>query len=128
MTRGHARSGLLAVALATVALATVALLLLVGAADGSAASARGTGRAAYAENPDNPLAGGTWGVYTGSADGVYPAYQRSTGAKRSLLAKIALRPRVRWFGGWMTAADASAKLRDYIRTTQAGDPDVLVQL
>ncbi|MGY2873784.1 endoglucanase [Marmoricola sp. URHA0025 HA25] len=122
MTRGHARSGLLVAALATVA------LLLVGAADGSAAGGRDTGRATYAENPDNPLAGGTWGVYTGSADGVYPAYQRSTGTQRSLLAKIALRPRVRWFGGWMTAADASAKLRDYIRTTQAGDPDVLVQL
>jgi endoglucanase len=81
-----------------------------------------------ATNSGNPLAGGTWGVYTGSADGVYPAYQQTSGADQALLAKVALRPRVRWFGTWMSTGDAADKLRDYIATTQAGDPDVLVQL
>jgi hypothetical protein len=88
----------------------------------------GVARSASPVSPVNPLAGGTWGVYTGSADGVYPAYQRATGTKKALLGKIALRPRVRWFGGWMSPSDAAAKLRDYIAKTQAGDPDVLVQL
>jgi hypothetical protein len=74
------------------------------------------------------LAGGTWGVYRGSADGVYPAYRRATGTRKALLAKVALRPRVRWFGSWMSAAQAAAKIRDYITTTQAGDANVLVQL
>jgi hypothetical protein len=85
-------------------------------------------RSAYAANPDNPLAGGTWGVYRGSADGVYPAYRRATGTNKALLAKVALRPRVRWFGSWMSVKQVSAKIRDYITTTQAGDPEVLVQL
>jgi hypothetical protein len=87
-----------------------------------------TALSAYAANPANPLAGGTWGVYRGSADGVYPAYQRATGTRKALLAKVALRPRVRWFGTWMSPAQAYAKIRDYIVTTQAGDPNVLVQL
>jgi len=110
-----------------ITMALVALLLLLAPGDGIAAGARAA-TTAYPENAGNPLAGGTWGVYTGSADGVFPAYQRATGTDKALLAKIALRPRVRWFGGWMTADTAAAKLRDYIRTTQAGDPDVLVQL
>lgn len=124
MTREHARPRL-ALVLTT---ALVALLLLFVPADGIAAGRHVAARSTYPENAGNPLAGGTWGVYTGSADGVYPAYQRATGADKALLAKIALRPRVRWFGGWMSADVAAAKLRDYVRTTQAGDPDVLVQL
>jgi len=92
-----------------------------------AAPARAS-RAAYAANPDNPLAGGTWGVYTGSADGIYPAYRAATGTRKDLLAKVALRPRARWFGTWMSASTAATKLREYIRTTQAGDPEALVQL
>lgn len=82
----------------------------------------------YAANPTNPLAGGSWGVYTGPADGVYPAYERATGTNKALLAKVALRSRVRWFGSWMSAAEAGAKLRDYIATTQRGDREVLVPL
>ena len=126
--RGPRRARLVVLA-ALVALSAAAL---AAPADGTVAGApsavRQVGRTAYEQNPGNPLAGGTWGVYTGSADGVYPAYQRASGSEKVLLAKIALRPRVRWFGSWMTASDAAAKLRDYIRVTQAGDPDVLVQL
>jgi endoglucanase len=105
--------------------------VLAALALGPFAGAQPTGpsaRSAYPANAGNPLAGGTWGVYTGSADGVYPAYESAVGTDKDLLAKVALRPRVRWFGGWMSASDAAAKLRDYIATTQAGDPNVLVQL
>ena len=104
---------------------------LTAAAFGPIAGAQPSGpaaRSAYPANPGNPLVGGTWGVYTGSADGVYPAYESAVSPDKELLAKVALRPRVRWFGTWMSTTDAAAKLRDYIATTQAGDPNVLVQL
>ncbi|RNM16375.1 glycoside hydrolase family 6 protein [Nocardioides pocheonensis] len=125
MTRHHTTRRACVVLLA--GLAAVLAALACGSVAG--ASVGGTSRvAAYPQNPGNPLAGGTWGVYRGSADGVYPAYQRATGTRKALLAKVALRPRVRWFGTWMSAAQANAKIRDYITTTQAGDPSVLVQL
>jgi len=107
------------------ALATV-VGLLACLPGGSPAIARST--AGYPANPSNPLAGGTWGVYTGTADGIYPAYQQATGRAKALLGKIALRPRVRWFGGWMSPTTAASNLRSYIQNTQAGDPDALVQL
>ena len=79
---------------------------------------------------DNPLAAGPWGVYTGGADGLYPAWQAATGHRKALLAKEALQPRVRWFGSWIPARDIADKLGDYIATTQreAGTKDVLIQL
>lgn len=83
---------------------------------------------AHTAHRDNPLAGGTWGVYTGPADGVYPAYQRATGHDRKLLARVALRPRVRWFGSWIPTREIQAKIGSYVTATQAGDPKVLVQL
>ncbi len=85
---------------------------------------------AAVKRTSNPLAGGPWGVYTGGADGVYPAWQAASGDRKDLLAKVALRPRVRWFGSWIPARDIGSKLGDYISTTQreAGTEDVLVQL
>lgn len=114
----------------TLVVTAVAAALLAGLSSPvpTAAAATAGSLGGYAANPTNPLVGGTWGVYTGSADGVYPAYEKSTGTERALLAKVALRPRVRWFGGWMSPADASDKLREYISTMQDGDPNVLVQL
>jgi hypothetical protein len=48
----------------------------------------------------DPLAGLTWGNYSGSLDEVFPAYRRAQGDVRRLLGEIALQPRVRWFGSW----------------------------
>jgi hypothetical protein len=78
----------------------------------------------------NPLADRPWGVYTGGADGVYPAWQAASGDRKRLLAKVALRPRVRWMGSWIPARDIASKVNDYIDTTQkeAGTDDVLVQM
>ncbi|MGZ4437500.1 MAG: glycoside hydrolase family 6 protein [Nocardioidaceae bacterium] len=102
---------------------TLALLatLLTCLGAGSTATAAGT-------TATSPLAGGRWGVYTGGADGIYPAYEQATGTDKDLLAKIALRPRVRWFGSWIPDDQIAAKVRDYIETTQNGDPTVLVQM
>jgi len=78
-------------------------------------------------NPSNPLVGGPWGVYTGSSDGVWPAYARAHGADKALLAKVALQPRVRWLHSGIGVGELGAKIRSEIAQEQAGDPDTLVQ-
>lgn len=77
---------------------------------------------------DDPLIGGPWGIYTGGADGVYPAYAAARGSRRTLLAKVALRPRVRWFTSHIAPTAITGKVRSYIAQEQAGDPRTLVQL
>jgi endoglucanase len=62
----------------------------------------------------NPLAGRPWGVYKGLTDSSWLPYANSTGTNRTLLAKIALRPKATWFGAWMPNADIAAIVRDYI--------------
>ena len=104
---------------ATRLLATAALALATTAGMSATPAAAAT---------TNPLAGHKWGVYTGTADGIYPAYQQATGATKKLLAKIALRPRVRWFGSWIATADISKSISGYIASEQAGNPSVLAQL
>lgn len=113
----------------TASAATIALALLLGALTISpgAATARTGG---YAANPTNPLAGVQWGVYKGGQDGVYPAYDAATGTERALLAKVALQPRARWYGSWMSAADARAKVHADIAAERqdTGNPNVLVPM
>lgn len=107
------------------ALVPLLLSALVGAILGLPAT---TTVASADAGGDNPLAGGTWGVYKGGADGVWPAFQAASGVDRGLIAKSALRPRVRWFGQWIADGDIQAKVRDYVVQTQAGDPDVLIHM
>lgn len=76
----------------------------------------------------NPLVGHRWGVYKGAADQAWPPYARSTGTNRALLAKIALRPKAKWFGRWISNGDITAKVRAYIANSTGGDPDVLTQM
>jgi hypothetical protein len=73
----------------------------------------------------NPLAG-SWGVHTGRWDRTYPAYAHSSGRKKRLYAKVALRPHA----AWMTQGDPGTMaktLTAYIRDTQHGNPNALVQ-
>ena len=76
----------------------------------------------------NPLAGMTWGHYTGTADGVYPAYQSAHGANKALMAKIALRPAAYWFGSWFSDSSARAVAAQYVAQDTDGNPDELAQL
>src|SRR4051794_1873757 len=69
--------------------------------------ARAAVQPATSDNPDNPLAGRAWGVYKGRADQAWQPYADSTGTTRTLLGKIALRPRATWFGAWTADADIS---------------------
>lgn len=75
----------------------------------------------------NPLVG-TWGVYAGSQDGARPAWETAAGPRRELLAKVALRPRARWYGAWIPTDRVADIVRDDIRQQQGGDPDVLVPM
>lgn len=78
---------------------------------------------------DNPLAGHRMGVYKGSAEQSWEPYVRATGKRKQLLAKIALRPKAKWFGAWSGGpAEIGRKVRDYVRVSTGGDDDVLVQM
>lgn len=84
---------------------------------------------AHAENPDNPLAGRTWGVYTGDREHTWTAYEAASGETRSLLGRIALRPKALWLGDWSGSPESiGGVVDDYIADASGGDPDVLVQM
>lgn len=104
-------------------LAAAALTVTMPAAPSSASPAPAARAAAI-----NPLAAGPWGVTSDGADGVYPAWQAATGPNKGLLAKIALRPRVRWFGAWIPTDKVSSSISGYIAGEQHGYANVLVQL
>lgn len=76
----------------------------------------------------NPLAGRPWGVYLGNGDQVSAPYLSSHGARRAELAKIALQPRAKWFGGWIGDGEIESSVRDYVAESQHGNPDTLVQM
>ena len=112
-------------------LLTALLVVLVGVAltPSYAATATGTttGTTTAVTSP-NPLAGGPWGVYSVKTDDVYGPYLKASGTTKALLGKIALRPRVRWFGEWIPTSQVGAKVRHYIQVSQHGNPNTLVQL
>ncbi|HEY2298097.1 MAG TPA: glycoside hydrolase family 6 protein [Jatrophihabitans sp.] len=111
--------------LAMRAVLAVLALLVVAAATSvpSGATTTHTGPASA-----NPLAAAPWGVNTGRSEGIYPAWQEATGTTKQLLARIALRPRVHWFGAWTPTSDIAGLVRAYISQTQAGNANALVQL
>lgn len=76
----------------------------------------------------NPLVGRKMGVYKGLADQSWQPYLNSTGTHRKLLAKIALRPKAKWFGAWISNATIKDKVADYIAHSTGGDAEVLVQM
>jgi endoglucanase len=76
----------------------------------------------------NPLKGLPWGVYRGPIDGVYSAYAGAGGQQRALLARIALRPRMLWFGAWYSDSSAQSAASQYISDVTRGNANVLVQI
>ena len=77
---------------------------------------------------DNPLAGRAWGVYRGAAELAWEPYERATGARKALLGKIALQPKSKWFGDWISDDRIAGKVRDYVASATGGDPEVLVPM
>jgi endoglucanase len=78
----------------------------------------------------NPLANRPWGVYEGDGELAWAPYARAGGEARTLLGKIALAPKAKWFGGWISNADIADKVSGYITASlqQAGSTDALVQM
>jgi endoglucanase len=76
----------------------------------------------------NPLAGLPWGNYSGQLDEVFPAYRSASGEAKALLARIALRPRMRWFGVWYPDDQAQATARQYLQNVTRGHSNVLAQM
>lgn len=76
----------------------------------------------------NPLAGMRWAAYTGAYDGVYSAYAGASGRRKRLLAKLALRPIVHWFGAWDADGQAGQTAQRYIDNVTGGNPDVGAQI
>jgi len=74
----------------------------------------------------NPLANHPWGIYKGTSDGLWPAFQASSGAQRRLLAKEATEPRVRRYTSYIPAADLQQRVENDIIQEQQGNPNVLV--
>lgn len=84
--------------------------------------------AAHARNRTNPLARRVWGVYEGPQDQVWAPYRAARGAEKAAIGRIALRPRTKWYGGWIAPSQIDDKVRDYVRSSQAGDEEALVQM
>ena len=76
----------------------------------------------------NPLSAQPWGVYKGSGDQAWAPYARSSGQTKQLLAKIALRPKAKWFGDWIPENQVQKKVRAYVANASGGNPGSLVQL
>ena len=77
---------------------------------------------------ENPLAGRPWGTYLGRADQTYAPYLAATGTDKQLLGRIALAPKAKWFGGWISDTQIAGKVKAYVANAQAGNPEALVQL
>jgi hypothetical protein len=74
----------------------------------------------------NPLTG-RWGVDTDPGNYVYPAYQQATGHDKTLLGKIALRPRVIQVGSWIALSKVRTRIAHLVANQQAGDRSKLTQ-
>jgi len=84
---------------------------------------------AHPQNPDNPLAGRVWGVYTGDREDTWETYEAASGEERDLLGRIALRPKATWLGDWSASPEEiGAEMEEYIADMSGGDPDTLVQM
>jgi endoglucanase len=101
-----------------------ALLATTGAPARAGVANAGIARAGRA----NPLTGLSWGNYSGPMDEVFPAFRDAQGSARRLLARVALAPRMRWFGDWYADDQAESVARQYIANATGGDPNVLVQM
>ncbi|GAA4696449.1 glycoside hydrolase family 6 protein [Nocardioides conyzicola] len=123
---------------ATCALTLTCIGLLAGASQSATPHARGPltsvtevwqkAEHAYDENPSNPLADRVWGVYQGPQDQVSGPFLSSHGTRQALLSKIGLRPRTKWYGAFVADDRIRSTVQSYIATSQAGDPDKLVQI
>ena len=110
-------------------LTALVALLLFGVAAPADAARPSTDGAAYERSGANPLAGRTWGVYQGPGDQAWTAWSAEPeGETRTLLERIVLQPKSKWYGQWIATENIRKVVADNIAVAQAGDPEALVQL
>lgn len=85
-------------------------------------------QAPHPENPTNPLAGRLWGVYHGPQDQLYAPYESADPQTQAELDTIRVRPRTKWYGGWVSDDTIASTAAKYIATSQAGNPETLSQI
>jgi endoglucanase len=61
-------------------------------------------------------------------DEVFPSYRATQGSAHQLVGRVALTPRMRWFGGWNPDDQAQATASQYIANATRGNPNVMVQM
>ena len=105
----------------------VAMCAVISLLAPSAALA-GTANAGLGGSHSDPIAGMTWGNYTGTDDEIWPTYEAATGRDKQLLGEMALRPEANWFGHWETPAEIKGVTAGYISDVTHGDSTVLAQL
>jgi endoglucanase len=76
----------------------------------------------------NPIAGMKLGVYRGTLDSLYSAWQSAHGTDKALLAKEALQPLMYWFGTWNQDSLAAQVAQQYIQAQTNNNPAVLAQM
>lgn len=102
----------------------------VGTVAGQRASARQTlyiqpVTPVQSANPTNPLAGTEWGVYLNRSDPAYNAWAGFGQADKDRYAFFPMVHKAKFFGGFIPDSQAYAKVREYITTSQMGDPERL---
>lgn len=78
----------------------------------------------------NPLASGPWGIaHAAGADTSWQAWDAASGTRKDLLAKIALRPRLRWFTPYNQTSQMRSLVHSYVTDLQAAQgTNVLVPI
>lgn len=112
----------------TVVMLALSTVLLTGAAAGvspAASAPRSADSTQSATAYRNPVAY-PWGINKGSQNPLWPTYVRSRGATRSLLGRIALRPRTRWYSGYIPTSKIASKIHTDVAQETHGDPRVQV--
>jgi endoglucanase len=124
-SRSSALAGLAAAALVASIATGVAAEASAATSPHAAVTQHGGARRAGSANP---LAKHPWGVYNDPNSSDYQAYEHTSRTNRALLNKIVLRPRMRWFGAFNAYNSLYKNVRRYIRLTQKGNPNALVQM
>jgi len=76
----------------------------------------------------NPLAGAHFGIDTDKWNYVYPAWKSATGTNKTLLARIALQPRMIMVGPWTAhQPDVRTRVAGLVAEQQAGDRTKIVE-
>jgi hypothetical protein len=106
------------------------VLLAIGALVASLVTVAPAATGQARRTAGNPLAGRPWGIAKAAGgDTVWASYEAASGTNKALLAKIALRPRLRWFTSYNPPSQMQSLVHTYVsQLQQAQGSDVLVPM